>query len=74
MGVSIESEKDVMKRAEGGLDKSAQGMEAAERKMGMLRRMSEGQGWYGRIKLYGFIFALWIGCFVLVFIGPKLRL
>ena len=73
MGSSIESEKDIMKRAEGGLDKSALGMEAAEQKMGMLRSMSEGQGWYGRIKLYGFIFALWIACFVLVFVGPKLR-
>ena len=74
MGVSIESEKDIMKRAEGGLDKSAQGMEAAERRMGMLRRMSEGQGWWGRVKLYGFIFALWVGCFLVVFLGPKLRL
>ncbi|KAI7182501.1 hypothetical protein KC363_g8728 [Hortaea werneckii] len=74
MGVSIESEKDIMKRAEGGLDKSAQGMEAAERRMGMLRRMSEGQGWWGRVKLYGFIFALWVVCFLLVFLGPKLRL
>ncbi|KAI7162309.1 hypothetical protein KC349_g2099 [Hortaea werneckii] len=74
MGVSIESERDIMKRAEGGLDKSAQGMEAAERRMGMLRRMSEGQGWWGRVKLYGFIFALWVGCFLLVFLGPKLRL
>ncbi|KAI6819036.1 hypothetical protein KC340_g2855 [Hortaea werneckii] len=74
MGVSIESEKEIMKRAEGGLDKSAQGMEAAERRMGMLRRMSEGQGWWGRVKLYGFIFALWVGCFLLVFLGPKLRL
>ncbi|KAK5112057.1 hypothetical protein LTR85_011638 [Meristemomyces frigidus] len=73
MGSSIESEKDVLKRAEGGLDKSAQGMEAAERKMGLLRRMSEGQGWWGRIKLYGFIFGLWIACFLLVFVGPKLR-
>ncbi|KAI7364262.1 hypothetical protein KC354_g5860 [Hortaea werneckii] len=74
MGVSIESEKEIMKRAEGGLDKSAQGMEAAERRMGMLRRMSEGQGWWGRVKLYGFIFALWVVCFLLVFLGPKLRL
>lgn len=74
MGVSIESEREIMKRAEGGLDKSAQGMEAAERRMGMLRRMSEGQGWWGRVKLYGFIFALWVGCFLLVFLGPKLRL
>lgn len=70
---SLESEKDVMKRAEGGLDKSSQGMEQAERKMGMLRRMSEGQGWWGRIKLYAFIAGLWVACFLLVFLGPKLR-
>lgn len=71
---SLETEKDVLKRAEGGLDKSAQGMEAAQSKMGMLRRMSEGQGWWGRIKLYAFIFALWVACFLVVFVGPKLRL
>lgn len=70
---SLEAEKDVLKRAGGGLDKSAQGMEAAERKMGLLRRMSEGQGWWGRIKLYAFIFGLWVACFLLVFIGPKIR-
>ena len=71
---SIEAEKDVLKRAEGGLDKNAAGMEAAERKMGMLRRMSEGQGWWGRMKLYAFIFALWVVAFLVVFVGPKLRL
>lgn len=71
---SLETEKDVLRRAEGGLDKSAQGMEAAERKMGALRRMSEGQGLWGRLKLYGFIFALWVACFLLVFVGPKIRL
>lgn len=70
---SLEAEKDVLNRAEGGLDKSAQGMDAAEKRMGMLRRMSEGQGWFGRLKMYGFIFALWLACFLLVFVGPKLR-
>ena len=71
---SLEAEKDVLKRAEGGLDKSSQGMEAAERRMSMLRRMSEGQGWWGRIKLYAFIFGLWVACFLVVFVGPKIRL
>ena len=70
---SLETEKDVLKRAEGGLDKSSQGMEAAGQKMGMLRRMTEGQGWWGRIKLYGIIGGLWIAAFVLVFVGPKIR-
>ncbi|KAK0337662.1 hypothetical protein LTR94_003746 [Friedmanniomyces endolithicus] len=63
---SLEAEKDVLRRQ--------RGMEAAEQKMGMLRRMSEGQGWWGRIKLYAFIFGLWFAAFALVFIGPKLRL
>ena len=71
---SLETEKDVLKRAEGGLDKGSQGMEAAERRMSMLRRMSEGQGWWGRIKLYAFIFGLWVACFLVVFVGPKIRL
>nr|OQO06860.1 hypothetical protein B0A51_17438 [Rachicladosporium sp. CCFEE 5018] len=72
-GASLESEKDVLKRAEGGLEKSGQGMEAAERKMGMLRKMSEGQGWYGRIKLYVLVALLWLAAFTLVFVIPKLR-
>ncbi|KAF2774352.1 hypothetical protein EJ03DRAFT_332806 [Teratosphaeria nubilosa] len=73
MGASITAERDVLRRAEGSLDKSSQGMQAAEKKMGTLRRMSEGQGWYGRLKLYGMIVGLWVACFLLVFVGPKLR-
>jgi hypothetical protein len=72
-GASLEAEKDVMKRAEGSLEKSSLGMDAAGRKMGTLRKMSEGQGWWGRIKLYGCIFALWVVLFLVVFLGPKLR-
>ncbi len=72
-GSSMESEKEVLTRASGGLDKSSQGMEAAWKKMGMLRKMSEGQGWWGRMKLYAMIFGLWIAAFTIVFIGPKLR-
>ncbi|KXT12137.1 hypothetical protein AC579_10390 [Pseudocercospora musae] len=72
-GASLEAEKDVLKNAEGGLDKNALGMDAAAQKMGTLRKMSEGQGWWGRIKLYAMIFALWVACFLVVFIGPKIR-
>jgi len=72
-GASLEQEKDVMKRAESSLEKSSLGMEAAGAKMGTLRRMSEGQGWWGRVKLYGCIFALWVFLFLVVFLGPKLR-
>lgn len=70
---SLEEEKDVLDRAVKGLDKNALGLEGAERKMGTLRKMTEGQGWWGRVKLYALIAALWIAAFLLVFVGPKLR-
>jgi hypothetical protein len=70
---SLESEKDVLRRAEGGLDKNSMGMEAAGNRMTTLRRMTEGKGWWGRIKLYAIIAGLWIAAFLLVFVGPKLR-
>lgn len=73
IGVSLEADREVQARAQGGLEKTSGEMDAAQRSMGMLRRMSEGQGWWGRIKLYAFIFALWVACFLLVFVGPKLR-
>jgi hypothetical protein len=70
---SLESEKEVMRRAESGLDKNSMGMEAAGNRMTTLRRMTEGKGWWGRIKLYAIIAGLWIAAFLLVFVGPKLR-
>ncbi|CAD0097408.1 unnamed protein product [Aureobasidium mustum] len=70
---SLENEKEVLRRAETGLDKNSMGMEAAGNRMGALRRMTEGKGWWGRIKLYAIIAALWIAAFLLVFVGPKLR-
>ncbi|KAH0148104.1 hypothetical protein KCU67_g11588, partial [Aureobasidium melanogenum] len=70
---SLENEKEVLRRAETGLDKNSMGMEAAGNRMGALRRMTEGKGWWGRIKLYAIIAALWVAAFLLVFVGPKLR-
>ncbi|KAF4554851.1 putative protein transport protein 4 [Elsinoe fawcettii] len=70
---SLEEEKTILERAASGLDKNALGMESAERRMGTLRKMTEGQGWWGRIKLYAIIGCLWLACFLLVFLGPKLR-
>ncbi|PSK36019.1 hypothetical protein B9Z65_5834 [Elsinoe australis] len=70
---SLEEEKNILDRAASGLDKNALGMESAGRRMGTLRKMTEGQGWWGRIKLYAIIGVLWLACFLLVFVGPKLR-
>ncbi|KAB8237420.1 uncharacterized protein BDW43DRAFT_265494 [Aspergillus alliaceus] len=70
---SLESEKSVLTRAVEGLDRTTGNMEAAERRMGLLRRMTEGKGWWGRMMLYAWIFGLWLVAVLIVFLGPKLR-
>ncbi|KAK2787427.1 hypothetical protein FQN53_005340 [Emmonsiellopsis sp. PD_33] len=70
---SIESEQSILSRAAEGLDRNTTGMEAAGKRMGMLRRMSEGRGWWGRMMMYAWIFGLWIVAVLIVFLGPKLR-
>jgi hypothetical protein len=70
---SLESDKGLVDRVLEGLDKNVTGMEVASKRIGMLRRMSEGKGWWGRIMLYAWIFGLWIAAILLVFVGPKLR-
>ncbi|KAF2462222.1 hypothetical protein BDY21DRAFT_330802 [Lineolata rhizophorae] len=72
-GESLEAEKGVLDRAGKGLDKNTTGMEAAERRMGTLRRMTEGKGWWGRMMLYAWIAGLWVLLLVIVFVLPKLR-
>lgn len=72
-GNTLEGDKGVLDRAVSGLDKNTMGMDAASRRMGTLRRMTEGKGWWDRIKLYGLIFGLWVAAFLIVFVGPKIR-
>ncbi|KAH0545142.1 hypothetical protein FGG08_000754 [Glutinoglossum americanum] len=70
---SLETEKAVLNRAGEGLDKNTQGMEAAKLRMGMLRRMTEGMGWWGRMMMYGWIAGLMFVALLLVGFLPKLR-
>ena len=70
---SLTADDEALKRATEGLDKNETGMDAASRRMGMLRKMSEGQGWWGRMMLYAWIAGLWLVAILLVFVGPKLR-
>lgn len=72
-GASLEAEQDILRDAGKGLDKTAIGMEAAHRRMSTLRRMAEGQGWWGRVMLYVWIVGLMIAMLVVVFATPKLR-
>lgn len=70
---TLEGDKSILDRAVSGLDKNQLGMDAASRRMGTLRKMTEGKGWFARMKLYGLIFGLWVVAFLIVFVGPKIR-
>ncbi|CAD6584085.1 MAG: hypothetical protein ASARMPREDX12_001521 [Alectoria sarmentosa] len=70
---SLEADTEILDRATEGLDKNATGMEAAGKRVGLLKRMSEGKGWWGRMMLYAWIGGLWLLAILLVFAGPKLR-
>ncbi|EGD91613.1 hypothetical protein H112_00715 [Trichophyton rubrum D6] len=70
---TLESEKSILDRAVEGLDRNTTGLESAGQKMSMLRRMSEGRGWWGRMLMYLWIFGLWIVAIMIVYVGPKLR-
>lgn len=72
-GQTLEGDKGILDRAVSGLDKNQLGMDAASRRMGTLRKMTEGKGWWARLKLYGMIFGLWLVAFLIVFVGPKIR-
>lgn len=70
---TLEGDKGIVDRAVSGLDKNQINMDAASQRMGTLRRMTEGKGWWDRIKLYAMIGGLWLLAFVIVFVGPKIR-
>ncbi|OBT55139.1 hypothetical protein VE04_04574 [Pseudogymnoascus sp. 24MN13] len=70
---TLESEKETVDRAGEGLDRNVTGLEAASKRMGYLRQMSEGKGWWGRMMLYGWIFGLMFAAFFIVAFMPKLR-
>jgi hypothetical protein len=70
---SLEDEKNLLGNAVKGLDNNVSGLESAGKKMGMLQKMSEGKGWFGRLMLYAYIAGLWVLALVIVFVLPKLR-
>jgi hypothetical protein len=55
------------------MDRNELGLEAASRRMGHLRSMTEGKGWLGRMIMYAYIAGLAVLALVIVFVLPKLR-
>ncbi|KAJ5188292.1 hypothetical protein N7491_004616 [Penicillium cf. griseofulvum] len=70
---TLEGEKSALDRAVSGIDRTSATMEAAGKRMGMLRKMTEGKGLWGRMMLYAWIFGLWVIAILIVYVGPKLR-
>ncbi|KAK4034919.1 hypothetical protein C8A01DRAFT_48807 [Parachaetomium inaequale] len=70
---SLDEDKAVVDRAGQGMSKTGQNMEGVARKMGMLQRVTEGEGWWGRLRLYVIVYGLMVVLVVVVFLGPKLR-
>ncbi|OQE00365.1 hypothetical protein PENVUL_c053G08361 [Penicillium vulpinum] len=49
---TLEGEKSALDRAVSGIDRTSSTMEAAGKRMGMLRKMTEGKGLWGRMMLF----------------------
>ncbi|KAI0127442.1 synaptobrevin [Xylariales sp. AK1849] len=69
----LEQEKDILGGAGTSMEKSELSMEQASRRMGTLRKMSEGKGLWGRMMLYLWIAGLMMVAVLIVFVMPKLR-
>ncbi|KAF4986924.1 hypothetical protein FGRMN_10619 [Fusarium graminum] len=70
---TLDADKEVVGRASEGMDKTEQSMEAARGRMGTLRKMTEGKGYFGRLLLFAWVYGLMIVCILVVFVMPKLR-
>ncbi|KAK3357227.1 hypothetical protein B0T25DRAFT_538596 [Lasiosphaeria hispida] len=70
---TLDEDKEVVDRAGQGMHRTGEGMEAVTRRMGMLQRMTEGEGWWGRMRLYAQVYGLMVVLVLVVFVLPKLR-
>ncbi|SPO02985.1 uncharacterized protein DNG_05666 [Cephalotrichum gorgonifer] len=70
---SLEKDRVALERAADSMDRAGTGMESAKRGMGVLTRMTEGKGWWGRMLLFAWVYGLMLGLVLLVFVVPKLR-
>ncbi|KAK0623280.1 hypothetical protein B0T14DRAFT_426226 [Immersiella caudata] len=71
---TLEEDKEVIERAGQGMNKTGERMDAVTQRMGLLTRMTEGEGWWGRMRLYAQVYGLMVVLVLLVFVLPKLRL
>ncbi|KAG5976797.1 hypothetical protein E4U55_007241 [Claviceps digitariae] len=70
---TLDADKGLLEKAGEGIAKTEQSMEKARGRMGTLRKMTEGKGWWGRMMLFAWVYGLMVGLLMLVFLMPKLR-
>ncbi|KAL2201589.1 hypothetical protein P885DRAFT_25463 [Corynascus similis CBS 632.67] len=70
---SLEEDREVVTRAGKGLDQTGRQLEGVTRRMGALQRLTEGEGWWGRMRLYAIVYGLMVALVLVVFVLPKLR-
>ncbi|KAK0748857.1 hypothetical protein B0T21DRAFT_421242 [Apiosordaria backusii] len=71
--MSLEEDKELVDKAGEGMNKTGEGMDAVTRRMTTLQRMTEGEGWWGRMRLYAIVYGLMVVLVLVVFVLPKLR-
>ncbi|KAF1815125.1 hypothetical protein P152DRAFT_456177 [Eremomyces bilateralis CBS 781.70] len=71
LAVTISEDKGTVDLAGQAMDKSTSGL---EKQMGLVKRLSEEQGLWGRLMLYLWIGGLWVALLVVVFVLPKIRI
>lgn len=70
---TLEEDKNLLGAAGASMEKSELSMEAAQGRMGSLKKMTEGKGWWGRMMLYAWVYGLMVALILFVFVFPKLR-
>ncbi|KAI0526530.1 hypothetical protein F5B22DRAFT_586325 [Xylaria bambusicola] len=70
---ALREDQDVLEGASKGLDRNERNLDGVAGRMGSLRRLTEGKGWWGRMILYAWIAGLAVFAVLLVFVFPKLR-
>lgn len=73
VSAGLESDKEVVGAAGEGLEGTERRMEAATGRMGLLKKMTEGEGWWGRMMLWARIGVMFVLLLLIMFVMPKLR-
>ncbi|KAI9720288.1 MAG: hypothetical protein M1828_005751 [Chrysothrix sp. TS-e1954] len=70
---NVTASNPLVDRTSQALDKNVGGMEQTSQNLGMLRRMTEGRGWWSRLGLWAKVGVLWSVMLLVMFVMPKLR-